>query len=306
MSWIREYNLVQENEEFVAILYLNIEQEEFSNELLENIKESFADVEGEIKRFVEEKFPDIKVGSAKLIVGALVVGTMSFVPQGEAKATQVNNLNSAATTQQVVTANLAIIKVNTTGTVNATRLNVRNGGSTNNTIVHKLYQGNRVKVIGILNDWCQIQLSDGRIGWVSKSYLSLDIESTTRAQRVNTVIANAKDLLGTPYVWGGDSKADGGFDCSGLVQYVFKPLGYTLNRVSADQSKQGQNVPKENLQPGDLIFYSLAADGRVSHVGIYIGGGRMIHSPKPGDVTKTTDISTDFWQSRFMVARRIF
>ena len=305
MSWVREYNLAQENEEYVALLYLNIEQEEFSNELFENIKESFGDVEGEIKKFIEEKFPDIKVNSAKLIVGALVVGTMTFIPQGEAKAV-VSNLSTTSTTQQVVASNIAIIKVNTTGTVKATKLNVRNGASISNVVIHRLYQGNRVKVIGILNGWCRIQLSDGRTGWVSKKYLSLDIELTSRQQRVNKVISTTKALLGTPYVWGGDSKADGGFDCSGLMQYAFKSAGYTLNRVSMDQSKQGRYVAKENLQAGDLVFYSLARNGRVSHVGIYIGGGKMIHSPKTGDVTKTTDITTDFWTTRFMVARRIF
>jgi cell wall-associated NlpC family hydrolase len=304
MSWIREYNLVQENEEYVALLYLNIEKEEFSSELLENIKESFEDVEGQIKKFVEEKFPDIKVTGAKLLVGTLVVGTMAFVPQGEAKA-EVSNLTTTATTQQA-SANIAVIKVNTMGTVNATKLNVRNGASTSNVVIHELFQGNRVKVIGILNGWCQIQLSDGRTGWVSKTYLPLDIESTSREVRVSKVIATAKSLLGTPYVWGGDALADGGFDCSGLTQYTFKSVGYTLNRISVDQAKQGQYVARGSLQVGDLIFYSLANDGRISHVGIYIGDGKMIHSPKTGDVTKTTDITTDFWQTRFMAARRIF
>jgi cell wall-associated NlpC family hydrolase len=305
MSWCREYNLIEENEGFVALIYLNIEQSEFSNELLENIKEGFEDVEDEIKKFVEEKFPDVKVSGAKLIVGALVVGTMSFVPQVEAKA-EVNNLSTTATTQQVITANVAIIKVNTMGTVKASKLNVRNGPTTSNIIIHKVYQGNRVKVIGVLNDWCQIQLSDGRTGWVSKTYLSLDIESTSRETRVNKVVDTAKDLSGTPYVWGGDSIEDGGFDCSGLTQYTFKSIGYNLNRVSIEQAKQGQYVAKENLQAGDLVFYSLAGNERVSHVGIYMGNGKMIHSPKPGDVTKVTDITTDFWKTRFMVARRVF
>lgn len=305
MSWVREYKLVEENEEFVALLYLNIEQEEFSSELLENIKESFDDVQGEIKKFVEEKFPDIKVSGAKLLVGTLVVGTMAFVPHGEAKA-EINTSGGTATTQQAATLSLATINVNTTGTVKATKLNVRSGPSTSYPIVHKLYQGNRVKVIGILNGWSKIQLSDGRRVWVSKAYLSLDMESTSREVRVNKVIATAKSLLGTPYVWGGDSIADGGFDCSGFTQYAFKSVGYNINRISVDQAKQGQNVAKENLQPGDLVFSSLAGNGRISHVGIYIGSGKMIHSPKTGDVVKITDITTSYWQTRFIKATRIF
>ncbi len=303
MSWCREYKLVQENEGFVAVLYLNIDQAEFSNEFLESIKDNYIEIEAEIKEFIDEKFPDIKVGSAKLIVGALVVGTMSFMPHGKVKA-QINTSVVTATTQQA--ASLAIIKVNTMGTVNATKLNVRNGASTSNTIIHQLFQGNRVKVIGILNGWCQIQLSDGRTGWVSKAYLPLDIESTSREARVSKVVATAKSLLGTPYVWGGDAIADGGFDCSGFTQYTFKSVGYTINRISIDQSKQGQYVAKENLQAGDLVFYSLAGDGNISHVGIYIGAGKMIHSPKTGDVVKTTDITTAYWQTRFIAAKRIF
>jgi cell wall-associated NlpC family hydrolase len=305
MSWCREYKLVRENEELVAMLYLNIDQAEFSNELLESIKENFIEVEGEIKKLIDEKFPDSKVSCAKLIVGALVVGTVCFIPQSEVKA-EINDTNVTAITQQAQSANLAIIKVNTIGTVKASKLNVRNGESTNNIVIHQLYQGNRVKVIGILSGWCQIQLSDGRTGWVSKTYLALDIESTSREARVDKVVATSRSLLGTPYVWGGDSITDGGFDCSGLTQYTFKSVGYTLNRISVDQSKQGEYVAKENLQAGDLVFYSLAADGRVSHVGIYIGDGKMIHSPKAGDVTKVTDITTDFWKIRFIVARRVF
>lgn len=305
MSWCREYKLVQESEGAVVLLYLNIEQSEFANEFLESIKENYIEVETEIKNFIDEKFPDIKVSGAKILVGALVVGTMSFIPHGEAKA-EINTSGGTATTQQAATSSLATINVNTTGTVKATKLNVRTGPSTSYSIVHTLYQGNRVKVVGILNDWCKIQLSDGRIVWVSKAYLPLDMESTSREVRVNKVINTAKSLVGTPYVWGGDSIADGGFDCSGLTQYAFKSVGYNINRISVDQAKQGQNVAKENLQPGDLVFTSLAGDGRISHVGIYIGGGKMIHSPKTGDVTKITDITTSYWQTRFIKATRIF
>jgi len=230
---------------------------------------------------------------------------MALVPHGEAKA-EINTSGGTATTQQAATLSLATINVNTTGTVKATKLNVRSGPSTSYPIVHKLYQGNRVKVIGILNGWSKIQLSDGRRVWVSKAYLSLDMESTSREVRVNKVIATAKSLLGTPYVWGGDSIADGGFDCSGFTQYAFKSVGYNINRISVDQAKQGQNVAKENLQPGDLVFSSLAGNGRISHVGIYIGSGKMIHSPKTGDVVKITDITTSYWQTRFIKATRIF
>lgn len=304
MSLCKDFKLIKNDEQYIVEVYLNIEPTEFSQELITFMKDNVNEFDEQIRKIVKERFPDIKVTAVKLIIGAMVVGTMTFAHQEKVAAIEINN--SAVVTSQQTTVNLAIITVNTMGTVTATKLNVRDGASTNDAIVSQLYQGNRAKVIGILGDWCEVQLSDGRIGWVSKPYIKLDIESTSRDQRINTVISTAQYLLGTPYVWGGESLAEGGFDCSGFVQYNFKKVGYTLNRISIDQSKQGKYVAKEYLQPGDLVFYSLAGNGVVSHVGIYIGNGKMIHSPKTGDVVKTTDITTSYWQSRFIVARRIF
>jgi len=167
--------------------------------------------------------------------------------------------------------------------------------------MHILWRGNQVKVIGQTGDWYQIKLSDSRTGWVSKSYLQIN----QTQQKIDKVIATAKSLIGTPYVWGGESLQEGGFDCSGLTQYVFKQAGYTLNRISSDQAKQGLYVSRANIKPGDLIFYSFNRDGNVSHVGIYIGNGRMIHSPKTGDTVKSTDITVSYWQDRYVTARRI-
>jgi cell wall-associated NlpC family hydrolase len=119
------------------------------------------------------------------------------------------------------------------------------------------------------------------------------------------LLATAKSLIGTPYVWGGDSPQVGGFDCSGFTKYVFSQTGYTINRTSQDQAKNGTYIAKENLQPGDLVFYSFTGDGVISHVGLYIGNGQMIHSPKTGDTVKITDITTSYWQSHYVTARRI-
>lgn len=304
MAWYRECKLIQDNEGYVVQIYLNINPTEFSDELITSVKENIEELDNQIKKIIKEKFPEIKVNTVKFMIGTLVVGTLPFMGHSKVHAAEVSPTTNAI--QQTNTSSLAIIKVNTIGTVLATKLNVREGASTSNTIISQLMQGNRVKVIGILGGWCQIQLSDGRIAWVSKQYLKLDIEASGRQEVINALVSTAKSLVGTPYVWGGDSIEDGGFDCSGFVQYVFKKIGYTLNRVSADQSKQGSYVAKENLQPGDLVFYSLASDGKVSHVGIYIGSGKMIHSPKTGDTVKITDITTDYWESRFVIARRIF
>jgi cell wall-associated NlpC family hydrolase len=106
----------------------------------------------------------------------------------------------------------------------------------------------------------------------------------------------AMRYLGVPYVWGGASPS--GFDCSGLVMYVFAQLGISLPHYAAAQYGFGTPVARDQLQPGDLVFF----DG-LNHVGIYIGGGQMVHAPQTGDVVKITSLS-DFG-SGYVGARSI-
>lgn len=292
MSWYRGYKLVHGRDGYTVVIYLNPNSTEFSKEFVEDIRGSVLKLDKQIKGLVQRKFSNIRVNTVKLVVGAVVVGTLPFTGYTNAHALTA----STASTQQYY--------YQTYGIVSATKLNMRTGPSTNYAVMHKLYQGNRVKVTASSGSWYKIQLSDGRTGWVSKSYLRLQTQ-TTRQQKINTIIATAKSLIGTPYVWGGRSLSDGGFDCSGFTQYVFKKAGYTLNRISGDQAAQGIHVARTSLQPGDLVFYSLSGTGRISHVGIYIGGGKMIHSPKTGDTVKMTDITTSYWQSHYITARRI-
>ena len=114
----------------------------------------------------------------------------------------------------------------------------------------------------------------------------------------------AAQFLGVPYVWGGTSP--NGFDCSGLVQYVYAQLGFKLARVADDQMKEGIPVSRDQLMPGDIIgFSSSGLGGYASHIGIYVGDGMMIHAPHTGDVVKYTSINSDYYASRFAGARRI-
>ena len=111
----------------------------------------------------------------------------------------------------------------------------------------------------------------------------------------------ARQYLGTPYRWGGESPATG-FDCSGLMQYAFKQLGVDIPRVSQDQFKSGQQVPRESLQPGDLVFFSKAGD--VHHVGMYVGDGKFLHAPRTGDVVKISSLSEPHYAAQYCGARR--
>ena len=106
------------------------------------------------------------------------------------------------------------------------------------------------------------------------------------------VVAYAKKFLGVKYVWGGESPS--GFDCSGLVKYVYKhAVGIDLPHYTGDLVNKGKKVSRKNLKAGDLVFPSN------HHVGIYVGNGQIIHAPKTGDVVKISKI----WS--FHTARRI-
>jgi cell wall-associated NlpC family hydrolase len=121
--------------------------------------------------------------------------------------------------------------------------------------------------------------------------------------RIQGVLSKAMTLLGTPYRWGGESE-QGGFDCSGLVGYVYRSvLGMDLPRVSRQMAQSGEKVDRTALVPGDLVFFGLR--GRVNHVGIYVGEGRFLHAPSRGKVVRVDNLSNSYWAGRFMQGRRV-
>ena len=115
------------------------------------------------------------------------------------------------------------------------------------------------------------------------------------------VVETAMRHLGTPYVWGGESP--GGFDCSGLLQYVMRQNGHSIPRVAADQARVGHLVSRHELRAGDAVFFR-SADGTIGHDGIYIGGDRFIHAPRTGDVIKISSLSSAWYAERFSHGRR--
>ena len=111
-------------------------------------------------------------------------------------------------------------------------------------------------------------------------------------------VETAKQYLGVPYVWGGTTPS--GFDCSGLVQYVYGQIGVNISRTTYTQVNEGRYVSRDELLAGDLVFFGDSSSPH--HVGMYIGDGMMIHAPQTGDVVKIASLSA---RSDYATARRI-
>jgi cell wall-associated NlpC family hydrolase len=121
---------------------------------------------------------------------------------------------------------------------------------------------------------------------------------------VESTLDRALDLLGIRYRWGG-SKPETGFDCSGFVRHVFQQgLGLDLPRSAREQSQSGDPVDKNELQPGDLVFFNTMRRA-FSHVGIYLGDNLFVHAPRRGGRVRVEDMSARYWTKRFNGARRI-
>lgn len=120
---------------------------------------------------------------------------------------------------------------------------------------------------------------------------------------VQAVLNLAYSKIGCPYVWG--AEGPNSFDCSGFTSYVFRnAVGVSLPRTSSAQSGYGKTVSKSNLQAGDLVFFNTSGKG-VSHVGIYVGGGKMVHAPSSGKTVSVTSINSSYYSSRFVTAKRV-
>jgi cell wall-associated NlpC family hydrolase len=141
-------------------------------------------------------------------------------------------------------------------------------------------------------------LTDGklmdRLGQVSNR-----VEATA-----SQLVVGALGFLGVPYRRGGNS-AEAGFDCSGFVRAIYQQTaGLLLPRKASDQAAATETIDKAELKPGDLVFFNTMRRA-FSHVGIYVGNGKFIHSPKPGGEVRVEDMGASYWLKRFDGARRV-
>ena len=122
--------------------------------------------------------------------------------------------------------------------------------------------------------------------------------------RTSDLVVNALSFLGVRYKYGGDH-ASTGFDCSGFVRHVYQEtLGLVLPHSAAQQSREGEKIPESQLRPGDLVFFNTLRRA-FSHVGIYIGNGEFVHSPRPGQSVQIGKLDDPYWARHFDGARRL-
>ena len=206
--------------------------------------------------------------------------------------------------------------------VNYSSIYVRKGPGTNYDYIDTLVLNNSVQVIGEIDDWYKVEV-DGKTGYISKRLLSNSKQDVTdrnadeRADKQddNTnknssigqqIVDYAKQYLGCKYVYGGSGPST--FDCSGFTMYVYKNFGISLSHSATAQSKKGVYVSKEDLQPGDLVFFKdYETMQGIGHCGIYIGDGNFIHaSSGTGYCVKISTLLSGSYNTRYETARRIF
>lgn len=134
--------------------------------------------------------------------------------------------------------------------------------------------------------------------------LSMTDKAHTVADRASDLVVNAMGFLGVPYKRGGNS-AETGFDCSGFVRAIYQQtVGLILPRRADQQAASTEVIDKKELQPGDLVFFNTMRR-TFSHVGIYVGDNKFIHSPRSGSEVRVEDMRQSYWQRRFDGARRV-
>lgn len=231
------------------------------------------------------------------------------------------------------------------GWVARPEVNLRAGPGTEHKELGEAKLGTRVIIIGRQDDWYKVALEDGSIGWMAARLIDTRAERLQRRQLAearnspsvrthlasariaapkdfpdptasessgagdgsglgSSLIATAMKYLGCSYVSGGSGPS--GFDCSGFVSYVHRRHGISVSRSSRSLFHQGSPVSRNDLQPGDVVFFERTYRAGISHVGLYIGNGKFIHASNHRGGVKITDLDSDYYASRYVGARRMY
>ena len=251
-------------------------------------------------------------------------------PQTANTENTTTNTTESTNTEQTSTQNQTQ-QTNKTMYVNVQSANLRKKADKTSQVLKTLTQNTKVTVTSSENGWAYVDVN-GTKGYISENLLTTTqketsrsglttreqttnttnqtkttnttkskavIESTSTSQSGSSVVSYAQQFLGCKYVYGGTSP--NGFDCSGFTQYVYKHFGVSLNRTAAAQYSNGQSVI--SLQAGDLVMFGKSG---INHVGIYIGGNTFIHAANPSQGVRTDSMSTGYYKTNYVGAKRIF
>jgi len=183
--------------------------------------------------------------------------------------------------------------------------NIRKAATMKSKVLGKIKKGATVTILSSKGVWYRIRTKSGTIGYVKKSFLSINSTTnrgTARPSKADQIIAYAKTFIGTKYVYGSASPT-GGFDCSGFAYYVFKHFGISINRSSSGIANDGEEVAYKNLQPGDILLFNQR--GHIDHTAIYIGGGKMIHSEPHSGVNIDVLMDNGYYEKCYVKAVRV-
>ena len=197
--------------------------------------------------------------------------------------------------------------MDTNGYVSGSYVRFRSGPSTSYSIISTLSYGTSVHIVGKTSGWYKITYN-GTTGYMSSDYVKTgDVPSaSSESNSLGVRIADyAKQYVGYRYVYGGASPSSG-FDCSGLMYYVYGQFGYSIQRGAGSQyAYSGKNVTKAELQPGDLVFFSSNGFASVTHVGMYIGNGQFVHACDSDHGVIISDLNCTHYTRQFYGAKRI-
>lgn len=243
-------------------------------------------------------------GSGGSGAGSTATATLDLSPSADGKKESKTETETATTTVK------SGEKTGTPGYITGNNVRFRSGASMSSGILGELFYGNVVTITGTQGEWTAITY-EGKAGYVYSTYVtagSMSTKTTTiggssAGSATGKQIADyALGYVGYRYAWGGKSP-ETGFDCSGFTYYVFGQFGYTINRVAADQAKNGRAVDASDLQVGDLIlFYS--GSNYIGHVGIYIGNNQFVHAATSSTGVIISDLA-GYYVSRGYEVRRI-
>jgi len=227
-----------------------------------------------------------------------------YIKNAEVVVEDNTNHSGGITGEDTVIDDVAITGVDMQMMVNTDGLNIRSSWSKNSDILGVVPYGTELAVTGLCeNGWVQIDYK-GKTGYVNGEYVTEYEEVDHSANATAVEIAEyAMEFLGYPYIYGAESPASG-FDCSGLVYYVFGEFGYDLYRVADDQMEyNGIAVSRDNLQVGDLVFFG--SGSYADHVGIYIGNNNFVHAANPSSGVRISSMNETYYATRYLCARRI-